>query len=115
MKKSLKRDITELSVIAETLVGKLPTMSLEEKVELNARMRAVTTNLKAFDDNTKAAIEKKHGPKYTGDILGEDFKGIRAYVPSERFDAKAFKEAEPIKYEKYLVDASYYRIDYKLR
>jgi predicted phage-related endonuclease len=75
-------------------------MSLEDKVDLGARLRAVVKNCSTIDEIIKSEIKKKLRDK-AGTILGDLFKANLVLVPTTRFDSKVFKEAHPDLYEKY--------------
>lgn len=100
MNKTLERTIVEASDATEYLIKKLDDLSLDEKIDIAARMRAVVKNCDVIDKAIKDEIKKKLRNK-NGVILGEVFKACLNYNPVTRFQTTPFKEAHPDMYEKW--------------
>jgi hypothetical protein len=94
MKKSIKEALEDASAVMEEIKGKLPTMTLQEKVDVAARLKGVAKHAEAIDKAVKEDIKAKLKSK-PGTVLGEVFKAILALVPTDRLNQKALKEEEP--------------------
>lgn len=114
MNKTLERDITDASDATEHLLKRLPECSMDEKVDICARLRAIAKNCETIDKLIKDDIKKKLRNK-EGTVLGDIFKAALALVPTTRFDGPAFKEAHPDLYEKWSKTSDQQRITFEPR
>lgn len=114
MKKSIKEALEDASTVMEEILGKLPNMTLQEKVDVAARLKAVSKNAEKVDELVKKDIKSKLRDK-AGTVLGETFKAVLALVPTSKFDQKAFKEAEPDTYDSYVKEDDQPRITFEPR
>src|SRR5690242_11752312 len=100
MNKKIAIDLVDASEATEHLMRQLDDLTLNDKVDIAARLRAVVKNCSAIDEIIKAEIKKKLKNK-DGTVLGEIFKANLNYNDVSRFDTKGFKEAHPDLYEKW--------------
>ena len=100
MNKTLENDLVVASDATEHLIKRLPDLSLEDKVDIAARLRAVVKNIKAIDDSIKDDIKKKLRNK-NGTVLGDVFKAQLAFNDVTRFKTTEFKTAHPELYEQW--------------
>jgi hypothetical protein len=114
MRQSVKDDLLFTTDSLEHLFKVYPKLTIEEKVDAGAKIRAIMKNAEKLDDLIKDDIKAKRNGE-DGEVLGDAFKATLSGIPGERFDAKAFKADDPKTYKKYLVDASKVRITFATR
>lgn len=114
MKKSVEQALIEASDALEFLVENTPTLSMEEKVDVAARLKAVRSNCESVDDAVKDDIKKRRRGK-EGTVLGEIFKAVMQVIPTEKFMSKSLKEADPKTYAKYVLTDDVQRITFEAR
>ena len=114
MIKSIATDLVDASDITEHLLKKLPDLSLDDKIDIAARLRAVVKNCGAIDEIIKDEIKKKLRNK-EGTLLGDVFKCSLTIVPTMRFDSAAFKADHADLYEKYSAPQDQKRITFEPR
>lgn len=94
MKKATEIDLADTADALESLQERIPKMTITEKVDVAARLRAVHKLTEAMDEVLKADI-KKHLKGKDGTVKGEIFKAVVATGPVTRLDQKALKEQKP--------------------
>ena len=114
MNKSIKDDLLDASDATEHLLKRLPDLSLEDQVDIAARLRAVVKNCGAIDEVIKSNIKKKLREK-DGTVLGDLFKATLAVITQKRFDSATFKADQPETYDKYCVDQEQRRVTFEPR
>lgn len=114
MNKKIAIDLVDASEATEHLLKQLPDLSLEDQVDIAARIRAVVKNCEAIDRAIKDGIKKKLKNK-DGTVLGDIFKANLAYTEVSRFDTTGFKEAHREQYEKWCVVKSEGRVTFEPR
>lgn len=94
MRKSLEQDVVDAGDALESILKKLSKMTMTEKVDVAARLKAVMKNCEDFDKSVKEDFKKflKDGE---GTVPGMVFKAVYKISPVSRLDQKALKEAEP--------------------
>jgi hypothetical protein len=112
--KTLEDDLIVSSDALEHLKKRLPDMSMIDKVDIAARLRAVVKSAGEIDKAIKDDIKKKLKGK-NGTVLGDVFKALLTVVSSQRFDVTAFKAAEPDLYQAYLNNQEAERITFEPR
>ncbi len=114
MKKSIKEALEDASAVMEEIKGKLGAMTLQEKVDVAARLKAVTKTAEAVDKAVKDEIKAKLKDK-EGTVLGEVFKAVLKLVPTDRLNQKKLKENEPAIVEEYTETEDQQRITFEVR
>lgn len=114
MKKSIREALEEASATLEYIQERYPDLTLQEKVDIGARLKAVAKACETVDKNIKVDITLKLKGK-EGSVAGELFKAIRKWVDKRVFDGKAFKAAQPAMAEKYTTDGGNYEIRFEPR
>ena len=114
MNKTIEDDLIVSSDALEHLMKRLPDLPMADKVDICARLRGVVKNAELIDKAIKDEIKKKLKGK-EGTVLGDIFKASLALVISERFNNKAFKEAEPDLYQQYLDKSESQRVTFETR
>lgn len=114
MKKSIKEALEDASAVMEEIEGKLPNMTLTEKVDVAARLKAATKRAEIIDRTVKKDIEDKLKGK-AGIVNGELFKAVRTLVATARLDQKALKEEEPEIVARFTVNDVQGRISFEVR
>jgi len=94
MNKTINTDLVDASDITEHLIKRLPGMSLEDKIDVAARLRAVVKNCGIIDDVIKTEIKTKLKNK-DGLVMGDMFKARLAFNPVSRLNQASLKEAHP--------------------
>ena len=114
MNKALERDMMDASDATEHLLKRLPEMSMDEKIDVAARLRAIAKNCESIDKLIKDEITQKLKGK-PGTVMGDVFKASLAMIPTTRFDQTAFKGAHPDLYDKWTVTKDQQRITFEPR
>ena len=114
MNKKVEASLVEASDATEALLQYLPDISLDERIDVCARLRAVAKNCAAIDELIKDEIKKKLKNK-AGTLLGDVFKANLVLVPTTRFDQAAFKDMHAALYEKYLETTDQKRVIFEPR
>jgi predicted phage-related endonuclease len=114
MNKAIATDLVDASDVTEHILKRLPDLSLDEKVDIAARLRAVVKNCMAIDEVVKAEIKKKLKGK-EGVVLGDVFKANVKKMISQRLDQKALKNDHLDLYEKYCVDQTTWPVTFEPR
>lgn len=114
MKKDIERDLVSASDALESLQIKYPKLSLGDRIDLGARLRAVGKNAEDLDKKIKADIkEQLHGKE--GTVLGDVFKAVLSLISSTRFNQKLLQEDDPKTYKLYCEESEAARITFEAR
>lgn len=114
MKKSVARDLVDASDALESLLATVEKMSLEDKVDAGARVRAILKNAADLDKTLSSEI-KDYLDHKEGIVMGATFKATNKLVPVSRCNVTALKEADPKTYSRYLEDSEQERVSYEPR
>jgi|SRR5580765_2242588 len=114
MNKGLRNDLIDASDASERVLKRLPDMSLQDKVDAAARLRAVVKNCEAIDKAIKDEIKKKLRHK-EGTVLGDVFKANLNVIKTIRFDSGALKDADIDTFNRYCVEQDQERITFEAR
>lgn len=114
MNKLTKSDLEDIALIFEELVQRVPVMKREDKVDVAARLRAVSKHIAAIDTMVKDEIKKARKGK-EGFVNGEVFKAKLSLVLVNRLDQKALKEGNPEVYDEYTKESEDQRITFEPR
>jgi len=112
MRRSIRESLEDVSLLMEQLEAKLTELTLKEKVDVGARVRAIAKHCESIDESIKTALKAR---KDQGTVLGEVFKAIISWVPTTRFQQKEFEKADPKTYSKFLKSADQQRITFEPR
>lgn len=112
--KGLERDLIDASESVESIVARLPQMTMEQKVDAAARLGAVSKSIEVFDKSVKTDIKNKLKHK-AGNVLGGLFKAVLNLVPTERFNQKDFKKDEPKMFKAYTDSTPIERVTFEPR
>ncbi len=114
MKKALDQDLIDASDALEHLVKQYDKMTLEEKVDIGARLKGICNNAeklrKQIGDAMKERVKQKEGT-----VLGDVFKAVIKLVPIDRLNQTALKEEKPAIYNAYLRNDTDVRVTYEPR
>lgn len=114
MKKSIDQDLIDASDSLEHLVKMYDKLTIEEKVDVGARLKGICKNAEAM--RTKIGDELKERTKHKeGTVLGDVFKAVIKLVSVERFKAKELKEANPKLHAEYCRTDTDERVNYEPR
>jgi hypothetical protein len=87
-------DLADLKDALESLAKRLPKLSLKEKVDIAARLKAVEKTTKLIDETVKDEIKAKLSNK-DGIIPGDIFKAILAFHDETRLDQQMLEVEYP--------------------
>ena len=116
MKKSIANDLSDLTIILESLHEKLDkgTISNTELIDVAARLKPIAKHCKVIDEACKEYVkDKRKGVE--GTVMGELFKAVLKLVPTKRLDQAGLKENEPDIHAEYNLDVTDERITFELR
>lgn len=94
MNKATKNDLEDMSAILEALVKRLPKLSLEDQVDVCARIRAVSKHANIIDAFVKDVIKRQTKGK-PGTVPGDVWKANVSLVPTRRLDQTMLKVEYP--------------------
>lgn len=94
MNTSLKIDLDDAKDCMESMVKRLPKLSLAEQVDMAARVKAIKKHCEVIDEEVKTAIKMKLKHK-AGEVKGELFKAILRIDEPERLNQKRLKGELP--------------------
>ena len=114
MKQALENDLSDATQTVEAIVARLPKLTLEDKVDVAARLGAIAKTLEAFDKAVKDDI-KKHLKHKMGSVVGGMFKAILNLVPTDRLNQKELKEDQPGLFKQYTDTNPVERITFEAR
>ena len=114
MKKSVNQDLLDASDALESLIASVEKMSLADKVDVGARIRAIKKNADDLDRTLSSEL-KDHLDHKEGVVMGGTFKATNKLVPVSRCNVTALKEADLKTYNRYLEDDTQERISYEPR
>ena len=114
MRTWVDNDLINAGDAVEHLLKKYPDLTLEEKVDAGARLRAIVKNAEKIDEQIKAEIKIRRKQK-PGSVLGEAFKAVLGVFPVTRLDQQALKADLPDVYSKYERTDDQKRVTYEPR
>ena|SRR5438045_5957185 len=114
MNKVTRDALDEAGDCIEHLLKKLPNLTLQEQVDVAARVKAVAKNAAAIDEFVKVEIKARRKGK-AGTVVGEIFKAVLSLVPTTRLNQKKFEVEEPTIYARYLETNDVTRITFEAR
>lgn len=114
MNEATKMDLEDLQVLLEQLHKRLPKMPLATRVDVAARLRALSKTAEVIDKDVKEEIKAKLNSK-PGTVPGELFKANLAYVPTTRLNQQKFKAEYPKIYDRFLETTGVARVTFEVK
>ena len=94
MRTQTETDLNDACDAIEHVLKRLPKLTLEERIDVGARIRGAAKNIETMDklikDEIKATLKNKPGT-----LKGETWKASLSLVSTERLDQKMVKENHP--------------------
>ena len=114
MRTQTETDLNDACDAIEHVLKRLPKLTLEERIDVGARIRGVAKNIEAMDklikDEIKATLKNKPGT-----LKGEVWKASLSLISTERLDQKMVKENHPEVYVACLGTTDVTRVVYEIR
>jgi predicted phage-related endonuclease len=114
MNEATKMDLEDLQGLLEALQKRLPKLPMASKVDVAARLRALSKTAETIDKDVKEEIKAKLNGK-PGTVPGELFKATLSYVPTTRLNQQTFKAEYPKIYERFLETTGVQRVTYEIK
>lgn len=114
MKKSIEQDLIDASDALEHLIKEYPKLSIEDKVDVGARVRAISKSSEKLGELVKDEIKERLKMK-EGTVLGAMFKAVLKLVPVPRLDQKRLKEEKPSVYAQFVHEDEDKRVTFEPR
>lgn len=114
MLKVVRTDLENVCDDLEHLQAQLPRLTLKEKVDVCARLRAACKTIKAMDEEITAEMKKLRRGK-AGYVIGEVFKAFVNICPTTRLDQTALKLDLPDLFNKYTKTDDVVRVTFEAR
>ena len=114
MNTGLKNDLSDATDCMESLAKRFAKLTLAEKIDLGARIKAIAKHCKDMDEAIKDEVKAKRKGK-EGYVNGELFKAYLSLVPSSRLDQQKLKVEYPEIHAKCLKEGHDQRITFEPR
>lgn len=114
MKKSLERDLTDLTLILESFHEHLNGLTQADMIDVAARLKPVAKACAKFDETVKDIIKVKLD-ETEGELPGHLFKAVLKLVPTSRLNQKRFKEEKPTMFATFVDEVEDIRITFEVR
>ena len=114
MNKATKIDLADLTDAIEHLEKLVPSMTIETKVDVAARLNGLVKRAETMQSQIKDEIKaQRHGK--SGYVLGEIFKAFLNIIHVTRLNQEALKVEYPRAYAKCLETTDQQRITFEAR
>lgn len=114
MKKRIKDDLKEFSLMMEDLLEEYRDLPEADLIDIGALIKPISKGCEEIDTYIKDQVKEKLKHN-TGTRLGNMFKAVLKIVPVKRLDQKALKEGSPAIHAKYTREYEDERITFELR
>ena len=114
MKKRLRDDLKDFSLIMEEILAEYKTMPEEDLIDVAAFLKPIAKGCKSVDDYVKDEVKGKLHHK-DGSRLGSMFKAVLQLIPVNRLDQTALKEGSPNIHKKYVREYIDERVTFEVR
>lgn len=114
MKRSIEQALVDASDALEHLLDNLSSLSLQERIDIAARLKTVADGCSSVDEAVKGEVKKRLKGR-AGEVRGVSFKAVVSVVPTECFLSKTLKENDPETYDHYVVTNDVVRATFRPR
>lgn len=114
MNKATEIDLADAMDAIENLGKRFPAMSLQDQIDIAARLKGVAKTCKTIDDAVKDEIKAKRKGK-EGYVIGVLFKAWMALIPTTRINQEKLELEYPKAYAACLETKPVTRISFEVR
>jgi predicted phage-related endonuclease len=114
MQKWIDTDLKDISDALEDLKAVLPKLSIEDKIDLAARIGSARKSCEEIDEVVKTEVKRLRKGK-VGYVVGELWKAFVNIFPQAHIDSAKLKLEYPAVYQKCLKQIQIQRVTYEAR